>query len=255
MAAVLPAARFPWLRDPLVMSALLIGTMSPDIPYYIPYDIWWSWGHSWQGLLVMDVPVTLALVALFWLVLAAPLRALAPDPVRARLPRKVLAAHRATWPRTVALLIIGAAIGAATHIVWDGFTHEGRFGVMAVPALQHPDVLGPLAAYRVLQYASSAIGLALLAWSIVRWYRSTPPSAAVGRGLGWRWQLATVTGVVAAGLMAWWSVRGLVAGADDLYGVRDLLYDGLTRSVGAIAAVVLCTAVAARVEMVRVRID
>src|SRR3954463_10154543 len=96
MAAVLPAARFPLLRDPLIMSAFMIGAMSPDVPYFVPYDIWWSWGHTWKGLFVMDVPVTLALVAVFWLVLAAPLRALAPRPIRARLPRNVLAGHRST---------------------------------------------------------------------------------------------------------------------------------------------------------------
>jgi hypothetical protein len=251
MAAVLPAARFPLLRDPLIMSAFMIGAMSPDVPYFVPIDIWWAWGHSWQGLLIMDVPVTLALVALFWLVLAAPLRALAPEPLRARLPRKVLAGHRSTVLQTLALLIIGAAIGAATHIIWDGFTHEGRFGVMAVPALQHPDVLGPLAAYRVLQYASSAIGLALLAWSVVRWYRHTPASADVGPGLSWRWQLSSVAGVVTAAMLAWWSVRGLVPRADDLYGLRELLYDGLIRSVASMMAVLIIAAMAARVALVR----
>jgi hypothetical protein len=251
IAAVLPATRFPLLRDPLILSAFMIGAMSPDVPYFVPYDIWWAWGHNWQGLAVMDVPVTLTLVALFWLVVAAPLRALSPDPIRARLPRNVLAGHRSTWLRSLALLVVGAAVGAATHIVWDGFTHEGRFGVMAVPALQHPDVLGPLAAYRVLQYTSSAIGLALIAWSVVRWYRHTPASAEAGRGLSWRWQLASITGVVAAGMLAWWSVRGLVPGADDLYGLRELLYDGLTRSVASMTAVVFVAAMAARVALVR----
>ncbi|HEX5018530.1 MAG TPA: DUF4184 family protein, partial [Actinomycetes bacterium] len=208
VAAVLPATRFPLLRDPLILSAFAIGAMSPDVPYFVPFDMTWAWGHNWQGLLVMDVPVTLALVAMFWLVLAAPLRALAPEPMRARLPRKVLASHRSHWPRTFALLVMASAIGAATHILWDAFTHEGRFGVMAVPMLQAPDVVGPLAAYRVLQYASSIVGLALIGWSLVRWYRQTPASADPGPGLSWRWQVSTVSAVTAAGLFAWWSVRG-----------------------------------------------
>ena len=249
MAAVLPAARFPLLRDPLIMSAFMIGAMSPDVPYFVPYDIRWYGGHTWTGLFVLDIPVTLALVALFWLVLAAPLRALAPLPIRARLPRNVLAGHRSTVLQSFALLLVGAAVGAATHIVWDAFTHEGRFGVMAVPALQHPDVVGPLAAYRVLQYGSSALGLALLAWSVLRWYQRTPASAHAGRGLSWRWQLASVTGVLAAGMLAWWSVRGLVPHTDGLYGFRELLYDGLTRSVASMTAVIFIAAMAARVAL------
>jgi hypothetical protein len=251
VAAVLPATRFPLLRDPLVLSAFVIGAMSPDVPYFVPVDIWWAWGHSWFGLVVVDIPVTLTLVALFWLVLAAPLRALAPVPLRARLPRKVLGGHRGTMLQTFALLVMGAAVGAATHIIWDGFTHEDRFGVAAVPLLQHPDVVGPLSAYRVLQYASSVVGLALVAWSLVRWYRRTPASADPGPGLSWRWQVATVTAVGAAGLFAWWSVRGLASGADTLYGLRELLYDGLTRSVMLMAFVVLVAALVSRPVLMR----
>jgi hypothetical protein len=252
IAAVLPATRFPMLRDPLILSAFVIGTMSPDVPYFIPFDIWWAWGHNWVGLFVLDVPVTLALVAIFWLVLAAPLRALAPVPLRARLPHNVLAAHRAVWPRSLALLAMGAAIGAATHILWDAFTHEGRFGVMAVPMLQEPDVVGPLAMYRVLQYGSSAVGLALIAWSLLRWYQRTPASANAGPGLSWRWQFASAVSVIAAGLFAWWSVRGLVWGATDLYGMRDLLYSGLTRSVAGITFVVFVAALLAQPNLHRI---
>ena len=251
IAAVLPATRFPLLRDPLILSAFVIGTMSPDVPYFVPYDIWWAWGHTWSGLFVMDVPVTLALVALYWLVLAAPLRALAPRSIRARLPRHVIAPHRSTMLQTGALLVLGAAVGAATHIVWDAFTHEDRFGVHALPWLQTSDVVGPLAGYRVLQYACSALGLALVVWSLFRWYQRTPASPDVGRELGWRWQLASVSGVFAVGLFAWWSVRGLVAGADDLYGLRVLLYSGLTRSVAGVAAVMLTVAVAAHMALLR----
>src|SRR5215208_2633904 len=94
IAAVLPAGRVPWLRDPLIFSALVIGSTAPDAAHFIPFDVWWASGHSWSGLVVMDVPITLALVAVYWLVLAAPLRALAPPQIRARLPQNVLAVHR-----------------------------------------------------------------------------------------------------------------------------------------------------------------
>ncbi len=113
----------------------------------------------------VNVPVTLALVALYWLVLAAPLRALAPNAIRARLPQHVMKPHLASPLRTAALLVLAAAIGSATHVVWDGFTHEGGFGVMAVPWLQ-PHLLGPLPAYRVLQYFSSVFGLAVVSGAL-----------------------------------------------------------------------------------------
>jgi hypothetical protein len=149
------------------------------------------------------------------------------------------------------LLIAAAGIGTATHVAWDSFTHEGQVGVMAVPWLQLPHLVGPLPAYRVLQYASSIIGLALVVWSVVRWYRSTPASAEVPAGLGWRWQLTFVGAVATSGVLAWWSVRDLAAGATDLYDVREVLTYGLTRSIAFMALVVLVGALAARVPMLR----
>jgi hypothetical protein len=256
IAAVLPAGRFPLLRDPLILSAFVVGSMSPDVPYFVPLASWadtYGWSaasHTWAGVLSVNVPVTLALVALYWLVLAAPLRALAPHAIRARLPQHVMRPHLASPLRTAALLLLAAAVGSATHVVWDAFTHEGGFGVMAVPWLQ-PHLLGPLPAYRVLQYVSSVFGLAVICWSLLRWYRSTPASTEVPAGLGWRWQAVIAGGVVTAGALSWWSVRDLALGATDLYDVREMLTGGLTRSMAFMALVVLVGALAARVPMLR----
>jgi hypothetical protein len=257
VAAVLPAGRFPLLRVPLITSAFIVGAMSPDASYFVPLSSWipiyaWSYhGHTWQGLLWLDIPITLAIVAVYWTVLAAPMRALAPRGVRARLPRNVLQQHRGALLQTAALLFFAAGFGAATHIVWDAFTHEGRFGVMAVPLLQLPHVFGPLPAYRVLQYVSSLVGLALVTWTVVRWYRRTPTSAVVAPGLGWRWQVVFAASLATAGALAWWSVRDLAFGANDLYDVRELLYGGLTRSIAFMALVAVVGSLMAQPALAR----
>ena len=100
-------------------------------------------------------------------------------------------------------------------------------------------MLGPLAMHRVLQHVCSVIGLAVIAWSLLRWYQRTPASAAVTPGLSWRWQLGSLAAVMTAGLLGWWSVRGLAYGADDLYGFRALVYGGLTRSIAGMTLVAL----------------
>ena len=257
IAAVLPAGRFPLLRDPLILSAFVIGSMSPDVPYFVPFASWtdnyaWSYtSHAPLAGFLVNVPVTLSLVTLYWLVLAAPLRALAPHGVRARLPRNVLRPHLATSLQTATLLVLAAAIGSATHVFWDAFTHEGGFVVTTVPWLQLPDLVGPLPAYRVLQYLSSIFGMAVVCWSVVRWYRSTPASATVSAGLGWRWQLALSAAAITAGALSWWSLRDLALGATDLSDVQALLVGGLTRSVAFMALVVLVGSLAARVPMQR----
>ena len=251
VAAVLPAGRFPLLQAPLIMSAFVIGAMSPDVPHYTPMFNWWAESHSWSGLILVDIPLTLLAVAVYWAVLAAPLSALAPRGIRARLPRHVLRQHRAAPLRTAVLLVLAAGAGTATHLIWDSFTHAGQAGVIAVPLLQSSNVIGPMPAYRVLQYLSSVAGLALIAWTLLRWYRRTPPSRVVAPGLGWHWRAAFSASVVAAGVLAWWSVRDLVAGADTYYGLRALLYGGVTRSVAFMALVVVVGALVAQPALAR----
>ena len=65
VAAVLPASRVPLLRDPVVTSALVVGAMAPDVPYFLPRLTWWQWSHSWPGLITVCIPITLLLVAVY----------------------------------------------------------------------------------------------------------------------------------------------------------------------------------------------
>lgn len=251
IAAVLPATRFGSLRGPLVISALAVGAMSPDVPYFLPFGGWWAWGHSWTGLIAQDIPVTLTILVVFWALLAAPLRELSPRPLRSRLPQQVFAEPRQRPWRTLGLVIAAAAFGAATHIVWDAFTHEDRFGVHALTWLQTPDVVGPLPGYRALQYGSSVIGLALVAWAIYRWYREAPVREVTHAGLGWRWQTSFGLVTLAAVSVGWWSVRGLALHLGDLYDLHMLLFLGLTRSVELAAIAIVLSAVIIRLAMLR----
>lgn len=106
------------------------------------------------------------------------------------------------------LLAASLAIGVVSHIVWDLFTHEGRWGTTAIGALDAE--WGPLPGYKWLQHGSSVIGLAIigmwmLVWLVRRkgepslsrvlqpwvrgtWWVSLPVSLAVG----WVWGLTVL---------------------------------------------------------------
>ena len=66
-------------------------------------------------------------------------------------------------------------LGALTHLVWDSFTHPGAPVVNAFAILRTPWMrIGSeeLVGYRVLQLASTAIGLAALGLWLLRWRRA-----------------------------------------------------------------------------------
>lgn len=158
VAAVLPLA-----RTGLPPAALVVGSVAPDLPYYLPLPVAAATTHGPAGLW-LDVLLGGAVLALYAYVLRPPLHALAggsPAP-RARAPRSAREAAR-----VAALTAAALAVGSVTHMAWDSFTQTGGALVRAWPLLSAP-VVGPHLLYNVLMYVSSAGGLAVLAWWVHR---------------------------------------------------------------------------------------
>lgn len=205
----------PFIRTPLVPAAVAVGAMAPDLPLFVRgTPIAYAWTHDLRW-----IPLTLVLalgLLLAWRMLLRPAaRELSPTWLARRLPPEWDQGPGATWRETfpsaggIVLLVVSLALGVATHIVWDLFTHEGRGGVEAIPALDA--MWGPLAGYKWLQHGSSVVGLAILAvWGVLR-LRRAPVQSGVRRVLPtwvrWAWWLslpvvlavAVVIGVLALG--------------------------------------------------------
>ena len=204
-----PAAVLPFLRTPLPASALVIGSVAPDLPFYLPLPQWYS-THTWLAGVTTDLLLGLLAWALWHGLLAGPALATAPGALRGRLEGRVplgLAARLASGRRVV-LLVAALLLGTATHLAWDEFTHARRWGAEHIPALA--ESWGPLPGYRWLQYASSVVGLAVLAVWFVRWWRRTPAvPTRTDPAARWVWPLLVVLGLVAG------AVAGLAAGTLD----------------------------------------
>ncbi|MGY1801907.1 DUF4184 family protein [Blastococcus sp. SYSU D00922] len=210
------AAVLPLLRTPLPASALVIGSLTPDLPFYLPGGFPW---RTHTALAVVTTDVVLGLVA--WVVwhglLAEPALAAAPAGLRGRIPgpppglrTRLASPARAGW--TVTAL----AVGAATHVLWDEFTHARRWGPAHIQVLAED--WGSAPGYRWLQYASSVLGgVVLLLW-LVRWWRRTPPRPGVRRpGVRWAWAVLLAVGGSIGAVAA--------AGAPDL---GAAVYEGAT---------------------------
>jgi membrane-bound metal-dependent hydrolase YbcI (DUF457 family) len=170
-----PAAAVPLLR-PLArfgaLSALVIGSVVPDFCYFLPFRVSRTWTHSIPKLFLFCIPAGLVAYWLFHHLLARPVVDLFPASWRSRL-RPVVDAHvQPAWTAVVVSLLVGAA----THIAWDAFTHAGAPLVRVSRALRfHLVTLSgyPLSVHTVLQHLSTALGFAVIAYWIWRWYRRT----------------------------------------------------------------------------------
>ncbi|MGV9303344.1 DUF4184 family protein [Nonomuraea sp. NPDC004354] len=152
VAAVVPLFRVRWL-DPW---ALALGAMVPDLPIFLPFLPDYSLWHSPAWVVTVDPLVVCVLVAAFAGLFRLPLVALLPPDLVGR------AASLRPAPRILPL-VAGAAAGAATHVFWDSFTHSYSSAIWGWTWLDH-EVLGVVTVFRLLQYISSAVGLAFVTW-------------------------------------------------------------------------------------------
>ncbi|MCH0539863.1 DUF4184 family protein [Streptomyces sp. MUM 203J] len=182
-AAVLPGIRRSGAgRGPLVASALVLGSFAPDMTYFadsvLPGAM--SFGavtHSLWGVLTVDA-VTAGALAGLWLTVREPLLALLPGRWRGGL-HALLRGSPWRERRPVALAVwfyVSAVLGSATHVVWDLFTHPGRWGTRALPVLA--ETMGGFPVYTYVQYGSSALALLLLGWYVYGGLRRAPAGAA-----------------------------------------------------------------------------
>ena len=81
-AAVLPLRGFA--KFPLPLAALMIGSLSPDLAYFLPGELGRVETHSFAGLFWFCWPVSIGLWLLFVRVLEQPTIALLPENWRTR---------------------------------------------------------------------------------------------------------------------------------------------------------------------------
>lgn len=143
------------------LLALSLGSLAPDLYYYVGAYRQASAAHTWSGFAGYCLPVGL-LCFLIVLYLWPALRWFSPVCARARL------AHRGFgWrgkPFTDCLIILTSLLlGSATHVFWDGFTHARVWGSTLFPILTQTQFVGiPL--YSILQHSSTLLGLLALGW-------------------------------------------------------------------------------------------
>ncbi|GAA5152459.1 DUF4184 family protein [Nocardioides marinquilinus] len=167
-----PAAVLLLRWTPLPLAAMVVGSMAPDLPLFLRWQAGYRVTHDPLGVVTVDVLVGLALLLAWTTCLRGALLDVSPQWVRARVDPQ----HRLS-PTAWALAPLGLALGAATHVVWDAFTHRNRWGTRSVDWLvaEHAGMAG----HRWAQYGSGVVGLTVLGvvvWLTLRGRRPHEPA-------------------------------------------------------------------------------
>ncbi|MFS0733332.1 DUF4184 family protein [Microbacterium sp. 1P10UB] len=243
-----------FVRTPLVPAAIAIGAMTPDLPLFLRgWGIDYGRTHSLSWLPVTML-VALALLLVWRCLLRPAVRELLPRTVARRIPADwdtgPVAALRETFGgtdgsklRSTALLLISLALGVASHIAWDVFTHEGRWGTELLPVLDQD--WGPLTGYKWLQHGSSVVGLVVIAvwaaWALRRRPAGWGPERLLPVAVRFSWWLSLPAVLV----LAWGTGLVIYGPLSPTWTVAHLAYRVLPPAcaVWGVLTLLLCTVV------------
>jgi hypothetical protein len=152
-------------------TALVIGSMAPDFEYFIRMSVRGEYGHTVWGILFFDIPITLILALLFHGVVKQNLLSNLPVYFQSRLQPLLTFRFIPYLKKHFIVFAICAGVGAASHVLWDDFTHNDGYFVKEVPLVQGYYVYifkqhQPL--WHVLQHGSTMIGLIIIAIYIAK---------------------------------------------------------------------------------------
>ncbi|RXK87078.1 DUF4184 family protein [Filimonas effusa] len=157
-------------RRYISITGLIIGSMAPDFEYFMRMRVHSRFSHTLPGLFLFDLPLGILLAFLFHTIVRNQLIGHLPYFLQSRFtvfePFDWHQRFRKAWP-VVALSIIA---GAASHVLWDAFTHETGYFVSIFPVLSSSiEVSGiRLPVLKVLQHGSSFIGMLVIVFTILK---------------------------------------------------------------------------------------
>lgn len=157
-AAVLPFLRTKYLSA----TGLIIGTMAPDFEYFFRMNVQGIYGHTIWGVFYFDIPVAIFLAFLFHSVAKRNLIDNMPLYFQKRFQTVRNLNFTEYFKSHVVIFIVSVIIGTATHIIWDGFTHQRQYFVRALPWIYEgrsvPFMGANYPLWYVLQHVSTVIG-------------------------------------------------------------------------------------------------
>jgi uncharacterized protein DUF4184 len=200
------AASLPFRRFKPVWPALVIGTFAPDLQYFIWISDEDRSGLRFPDVLLFTLPFALLVLWVFEWAVKDPAIDLLPRGVQRRLHDETEPLSFSGW-RQFGLIVLWIAVGIATHVGWDQFTHSYSqlatyWGVLRVPV---PLPLGHTIQFaHLLQHVSTIGGIAALMVWFAAWYRRTSPAATSKEEFSARLKITLVLTMAAvAGLLGY----------------------------------------------------
>ena len=167
-AIVLPLTFLP--RQWFSLTGLVIGSLTPDFEYFLRMRIKSNYSHTIDGLFWFDLPLGLLLAFIFHNIVRNSLFDNLPTFFKSRFSGFRQFDWNEHFKKNWFVVVISILIGAASHILWDSFTHENGYFVETIPMLTNTiDIFGrQIPILKILQHSSTIIGGLVIAFAIYK---------------------------------------------------------------------------------------
>jgi len=161
-AIILPATKLP--ARYYSMSALVVGSMTPDFEYFIRMRDFSEYSHTVAGIFWFDLPLGLMLLFVFHNLVRDTLIRYLPFTFNIRFSF----AENFNWNRYfrnhIPVVLLSLLAGIGSHLLWDSFTHHDDYFAGIIPFLKGETVLLGHEVYTasVFQIVSSVAGAIIL---------------------------------------------------------------------------------------------
>lgn len=138
--------------------------MVPDFEYFIRMKDIGRFGHNWIGVFWFDMPLALLLLFIFHNLVRNTLIHHLPLSLNVRLSIFEKFNWNKYFREHILVVLISIIVGAASHLIWDDFTHTNGYFVNVFPVLNQEVFLlnYSIPICVILQYVCSLLGLLVI---------------------------------------------------------------------------------------------
>lgn len=180
-AIILPLRYLPvkWFS----LTGLIIGSLTPDFEYFIRMRVQSIYSHTVLGIFWFDLPLAILLAFLF--------HNLVRDPLFFNLPKsfqsRILTFTEFDWnlyfKKNWIVVLISILIGIASHLLWDGFTHNHGYFTEQFSGLKNVFVIygNQIPAWKIAQHLSSLIGALFIILAYLKLPKKNIPKSFISK--------------------------------------------------------------------------
>lgn len=152
------------------LTGLIIGSMTPDFEYFLRMSIKSVYSHTVTGLFWLDLPLGIFLAFIFHNIVRNNLFDNLPYFLKARFSVFKSFNWNSYFKRHWWVVIISILIGAASHMLWDSFTHGDGYFVQILPALAKNLEISrwQIPISKILQHGSTIVGGMIIIYAIYK---------------------------------------------------------------------------------------